>query len=465
MTRRQLIDVVLRETRPLKTPRGRRLPLYVWALRGAPPDADDAALTELLRALDARGMALLAPWTTGKNREKARREALRLARLQKKLGLSVGVDAIRPLYAFFNGAPETAHVDAQGNRFFDESFHTKRKIGCPFAVEGRFPVIRGQVEFFAEAYRKAGLSVDFIFSDWEVDGPIEWNGGWEAAKRCTRCRKQIPGIDGFPAFQAAYRRVRARMQRECFAQPILDRFPSALVGNYGVYPNDGRRYWYDWFEDFNPALPHRFDQKEPERPWWRPEFRETGYTFAMPVLYTWYRTFDWYAFKDPDYHWFYNMLKVASNAGANTPGSVPIISFVHHTLTRSAREPEQPHVKPMSERAYRELLWHALLRGHDDFFLWCPNDQVAHEIKLVHEVWAASLRYNDFILGGVPVTFAVLKTEGPVVSGLRLGDRILVRRTDFGGSAGASAFIEVDGRKIPVPSRPGECFVIDLAQP
>ena len=459
MTHEQIIQQVLDATQPLKYPRGRRLPLYVWALRGA-PSRDDAATVKLLKALDARGMALLAVWNTGKNRDASLKEALRIARLQKQLGLSVGVDAVRPLYAFFNGDPKTAHVDTNGKPFFDESFHSKHKIGCPFAVDSRFPVIRGQVEFFADAYAKAGIPIDYVFSDWEIDGPIEWNGGWDAARRCVRCRKYIPDIDDFRVFQSAYRRIRSRMQKECYAQPILNRFPDALVGNYGVYPCDGWRYWYDWFEDFNPKLPHRFDGREPVRPW-RREFPDTGYTFAMPVVYTWSRIFGWYDFRNTDYRWFYNMLKVASNAGANTPASVPIISFVHHLVIYERGKSDANEITPMSDWAYKELLWHALLRGHDDFFLWCPNDQVVAEIEPLHEVWAASLAYNDFILRGTPVVFDVPRTEGPVVSGLRLGDRVLVRRTDF-GTGKEPAFIRVDGHRYPAPPHPGRCWVLSL---
>jgi len=462
MTRQEIVDVVLRETRPLAHPRGERLPLYIWGLRGA-PSRDDVETEELLKQLDARGMALLAPWQIGKSQAASLEEALRLARLQAKLGLSVGVDAIRPVYMFYNGDPSTAHVAADGTPFFDLSFQEKKQIGCPFSVKHRYSAIREQVAFFSHAYKQAGLPIDFVFSDWEVDGPMEWNDGWANAKRCARCRERLPSIDDFAAFQKAVREIRSEMQRECYVRPILEHFPNALVGNYGVYPNDGWRYWYDWFEKCDPALPCRMDQREPERPWMQ-EFPETGYTFAMPVMYTWYRTFDWYDFSDPDYHWFYNMLKVASNAAASTAPRTPIVSFVHHTLTRHPTEVEEPHVKPMSLAAYRELLWHSLLRGHDTFFLWCPNDQIAHEIHPVHEVWAAALEFADFLNDGEPVTCAVPRQDVSVVSGLRLGTRVLVRRTDFAGASDGPVVLAVGNRTISIPKRPSQCQVLDLAK-
>lgn len=117
--------------------------------------------------------------------------ALRIARLQKKLGLEINVIATSCLHQFFNGDEHTAHVTEAGERFFDASFDPGIKMGCPFTLEFRQPAIREQVEYFARAYRERGLTVDFVFADWEIDRPVEWNGAWESSKRCRRCRDRI----------------------------------------------------------------------------------------------------------------------------------------------------------------------------------------------------------------------------------------------------------------------------------
>jgi hypothetical protein len=62
-------------------------------------------------------------------------------------------------------------------------------------------------------------------------------------------------------------------------------------------------------------------------------------------------------------------------------------------------------------------------------------------------VYAASLEYREFLEHGTPVTFDVPSEPGPVVSGLRLGDRVLVRRTDFGART-ASVKLPIVGRPI-----------------
>jgi len=61
----------------------------------------------------------------------------------------------------------------------------------------------------------------------------------------------------------------------------------------------------------------------------------------------------------------------------------------------------------------------------------------------------------------MPVSFAVPAEPGAVVSGLVLGDRALVRRTDFGEVAGPVE-VRIGTRTVAVPAIPGKCQVVDL---
>jgi hypothetical protein len=180
----------------------------------------------------------------------------------------------------------------------------------------------------------------------------------------------------------------------------------------------------------------------------------------MPVVYTWYPTFQWYDFDNPDYRWFYNMLLVASNAGKHTPANTPIISFVHWHTTAPPQDPD-PAVIQFRRESYQELLWHMLLRGTDTFFLWCTRDEDAVEAQLVHEVYAAAQEYGEFLEKGTPVDFRVPRKPGVVVSGLALGKRLLVRRTDFGGTR-EPAQVSVDGQKLAITPSPGRCQILSL---
>jgi hypothetical protein len=454
------VQTVLDVTPPLAFPRGKRLPLYLWPAMN-PGDLDDGGAERLVGLLDERGIGLISSWSPAR-REETLRRALVVAKAQTKLGVPVNVNANACLYRFFNGDERTAHVDEAGKPFWDDSFDSgsqKYTMGCPFTLDLRKDAIREQVEYFARAYREAGLEVDFIFADWEIDGPIEFNRAQEASKRCARCRRNVADVDDFPTFQKTLRQIRSALQRYAFAEPVTSRFPGALVGNYAVYPHDGYRYWYDYFEYFVDGQPNVSDQRARYRRWYD-DFPGTGYTCAMPVVYTWYPTYRWYDYENSDYRWFYNMLLVASSAGQHTPSGVPVVSFVHWHTTAPPDDPD-PSVKQFSAPMYQELLWHMLLRGTDTFFLWCPQAEDGPEVKLVHEVYAAAQAYGEFLDGGVPIDFRVPKQPGTVVSGLVLGDRVLVRRTDFAGST-EPVEVSIGKRKLLVAPIPGECRVILL---
>lgn len=459
MTPEERLAIVLGETQPLKFPRGSRLPLYIWAATDLP--GDEAQVEATLKALDERGIAACASWRPGKAQEQSLERALRMGAIQKRLGLRVNINANACTYTICDGSEPTAHLDADGKPFFDTSSAEARKLGCPFRLQHRYPAMREQVAFFCRAYKERGISPDFVFADWEIDGPIEWNGGWDAARRCTVCRKNIPKIDDFLGFQRAYRRIRSEIQRQCYASVVLEHFPKALVGNYGVYPHLGWRHWYDYFER-EPAsgVPVRMDQRAPYRPWPVEEFADCGYTFAMPVIYTWYRIWSWYDWPSGDYRWFYALLLEASAVGQATPAATPIITFVHHTTTSPPKDPD-PAVQQFSPEAYKELLWHMLLRGHDTFFLWCMEPEIAQEIRPLHQVWAAALEFKDFLDKGQPVTFEVPPRPGPVVSALRLGTRLLVRRSDFDDTR-TPVPLKVGDTTLPIPRADGKCQIIPL---
>ena len=102
-----------------------------------------------------------------------------------------------------------------------------------------------------------------------------------------------------------------------------------------------------------------------------------------------------------------------------------------------------------------------LLRGGDTFFLRCPHDESGEEAALLHQVYAASLEFKDFLDRGTPVTFEVPGEPGPVVSALKLGDRLLVRRTDFTDERNAIS-LKIDEREILVPRLDGRVQILGL---
>jgi len=458
------IQLVLDETKPLEHPLGNRLPLYLWPALN-PGKLGDARAEELVRLLEARGVGLICSWNPA-DMAASLAECLPVARAQKKLGVPININASSVMGPFFDGSPETAHIGADGQPFFDESFGTKT-MGCPFRLEHRIAPIRQRMDAFAEAYEKENLPLGFVFTDWEIDGPLEWNRAWDASKKCSVCQKSLPQLSDFLAYQQEMRRLRSRAQRLAYAESILARHPKALVGNYAMYPHNGWRYWYDYFEKYVDGQPALIDQNARYRHWAN-DFEDSGYTFAMPVVYPWSWCWNWYDFQPGDYRWFYNGLLNASDAGRCAPKDVPVISFVHWTtvdIGLTEREGGPPagaeKAQQMSETCYQELLWHMLLRGTDTFFLWCAPAENRKEVQVLYPVWAAAQAYGEFLDNGAPITFEVPKQPGPVVSGLRLGNRVLVRRSDFTDTR-EPVTLAVGGQTISVPRADGQCQIIEI---
>ncbi|HLF36184.1 MAG TPA: hypothetical protein VI583_18205 [Cyclobacteriaceae bacterium] len=452
------IRVVLENSKTLQYERGSRLPLYLWpAMDAGEISAPEA--NRLVDTLNSRGVGLVTSWKPD-NREDVLRQAITIGRAQMESGLEININATDLLYFFYNGDERTAHIDETGRPFWDTSFGSKKDMGCPFAIDFRKNEIRERIEFYLDSYKNNGLSVDFIFADWEIDGPLEVNRAFEASQRCKRCIDHLGKGFTFATFQKRMREMRSYLQYYILSQPVLSRFPEALVGNYAVYPNDGYRYWYDYFEYFVEGQPYRADQNAKYRQWYN-DFPLTGYTFAMPVCYTWAPTFTWYDFENTDYRWFYNMLLVASNAGKSTPLSVPIISFVHWHTIHYPLEPD-PGIIQMSRESYQELLWHMLLRGTDTFFMWSDESEFPEEVRLVHEVYAEAQQYGEFLEKGIPINFDVPDRPGAVISGLALDDKVLVRRTDFGNNR-EPVRIMAGTTEISVDELPGKCQLIPLS--
>lgn len=450
------IQVILDNTSVLKYDKGNRLPLYLWPAIDPGIMNDDMA-ERLIAEMDKRGIGIVCSWSM-KDTSAALSQCLPVARAQKKLGQRININATDLLDSFFNGNESTAHIDSEGRPFFDNSFGD-HKMGCPFALDSRKDEIRKRVEQFVNIYKREGLSVDFIFTDWEIDGPLEVNHAFDASGRCARCCKNLGKDFTFTAFQQRMRELRSFLQSYSYSEPVLSQFPKALVGNYAVYPNDGYRYWYDYFEYYADGQPYKEEQHARYRKWYN-DFPLTGFTFAMPVVYPWSGIYKWYDFENSDYRWFYNMLLNAGNAGRSTPRSIPVIAFVHwHTIFEGTGQDST--IRQLSKECYQELLWHMLLRGSDAFFLWCMENENPEEVKLLHQVYAEAQQYGKFLDHGVPVTFDLLQVPGTVISGLALGDSVLVRRTDFDKNHDTVRLL-AGTRIIDVDYSPGRCKVISL---
>ena len=216
------LQIVLDNTQPVHCPERLSLPLFVLPISNSLTGVSDEAAEVALTQLTARRIAYTVDWQP-QNFATSLAEGLRIARIQRKLGEQVAVNANACLYSFHDGSDPTLHVGGDGRPFADDSFAPP--LGCPFALEHRIPVIRDRLERFLQGYKAAGIEIDFIFADWEIDGPIEWNESWSASRRCSRCCENIANIDDFREFQRQLRAIRSRLQRIAFGDNVTAYFP------------------------------------------------------------------------------------------------------------------------------------------------------------------------------------------------------------------------------------------------
>jgi hypothetical protein len=93
--------------------------------------------------------------------------------------------------------------------------------------------------------------------------------------------------------------------------------------------------------------------------------------------------------------------------------------------------------------------------------MWCTAEQTAKAAVPVQKVYAESLQYAEFLIKGTPITFDVPSQPGTVISGLKLGNRVLLRRTDFEGNAMPVGTV-IEQKTIQIPAKAGTCQIVEL---
>jgi hypothetical protein len=102
-----------------------------------------------------------------------------------------------------------------------------------------------------------------------------------------------------------------------------------------------------------------------------------------------------------------------------------------------------------------------LLRGTNTFFLWCMENENPEEVRLLHQVYAEAQQYGKFLDHGIPINFDLPARPGTVISGLALGDSVLIRRTDFDQNRNIVT-VQAGTGMISVPYVTGKCLVISM---
>jgi hypothetical protein len=78
-------------------------------------------------------------------------------------------------------------------------------------------------------------------------------------------------------------------------------------------------------------------------------------------------------------------------------------------------------------------------------------------------VYAAAQQYGEFLEKGTPISSDLPRTLGPLVSGLKLGNQLLVRRIDL-GDLPDPVTISIGKTQVPVPHAPGRRQILSPPQ-
>jgi hypothetical protein len=402
------LDVVRERVPLLPHARGKRWPLITWEGFGLAPLPPGE-----LRALLARGLTQHLAF-------EARHVAA--ARRLREAGSPVILMDGRG----GNWPARLAGEEAAWAHRFERGYEMPGPwIGaCPM-MRGGWAALGDEVRRTLGAYRDARVRVDAVWADWESD-PLFWPHLFEQQRHCLRCRAQLD-----PAVLAD-RRVWGdfswRLYLDLFgaylAAPALEIFPELSVTNWmAVHSTEQRpvRTWGDHV--LPPSAPPLFTATNPVA-YGNTEFFAKAWDESWPLERLWVDRF-----------YTHLMLRQLSADEANRRERAPGLESIVW-VARWVPDDRDPEIPVMSREAYRESLRHLWLRGADAMAVFNHvqpgyEEMAVLEVVDAAEVYGEMLAFREFLDAG-----EVLHTEiperqhdGVLWSGLRLGDRALVRAT------------------------------------
>ncbi len=403
---------------PLKHPRDDRWPMILW--ESLPPGPQPV---ESYRALLARG--LTQPLRLETN-------SIPVAILLQEAGSPVilmqGAGGNWPARL----APDSAHV-------FEEGYKPGGRVQSCLSRHDGWAVQAGHVRATLQAFKQAGVTVDGVWMDWEGDPWSMWVQH-EQASRCLRCRSELSRwVLASPEGCAAYSyRLYLWLLDTYLAAPVLEVFPRALVTNWMAVFSSVERPALYWSNDaVPPGMPGVMNASNPvaygnnlfwERSW-RPEYPLTR--------------------EQADRFYMHLMLRMVSADTANRLRFRPECQSVPWVARWCPDIADEGRMPVLSREAYREALRHLWLRGVDGMQIFNATrpgyeDEVFAEVEDAVAVYDEMLEHAEFLDHGTVLNTAVpdVRDDGLLWSGLRLGDRALVRAVRQGAGEGA-AMVEI----------------------
>lgn len=344
---------------------------------------------------------------------------------------------------------------------------------CPLLLEGW----RKKADELRATFRKfkdAGVHVDAVWLDWEIE-PYPGKSQWREARACSRCRQMFPPgvLDSFERYDAFITLWRADLFSAYVAAPILETYPQCSITNWEAVISSATHPTPSWSGRHT-----------------EPPVNLGMLTAANPVAYgntAWYgihwkKEWNWpLDVPHMDRLYTHVMFGEVSGHEENARALAPEKQTIPW-VDRFCPDDRDEKIPILSRPRYREILRHIWLRGADGMQIFNPNwfpqrpDRVAivtEEVEDAQSIYDEMLGFRKFLESGQTMNTAVpeIRGDGPVWSGLRLGDEAVVRTftqaahsvplvfKPFAGSdavtldcppAGATYLLKRDGQKVIV---------------
>jgi hypothetical protein len=330
-----------------------------------------------------------------------------------------------------------------------------RRLGDPTRLDG-WRKAGALTRERLERYARLDIDIDAVWLDYE--GALLHDDYQAVRASSSSARLPLRILENERRYRDYRRTHWLHGLSKYLAAPVRRAYPNASVTNWVVMVSSAGYPVLSWTDWPHPSTPPLF------------------FTHSNPIAYgidTYFLT-AWPAGhrinrENVDRFYTHLLLRQVSMDGLNRAryrSDMGAVVWVARWVPDNSSEP----VPMMSRAAYREALRHIWLRGVDAMQVFNPLREgyeryAVEEVKDVHSVYDEMLAYREFLERGEVMTFYVPDNrDAPIMwSGLRLGDRALVRVTNLGARQRQvyiclTAATCVD---LPVP-RHGRSYIFDL---
>ena len=398
-------DAVLEKIPPLKHSRGSRWPLIAWEGFSFKPQP-----TEYYSQLLRRGLTQHIRMETGMIETALAIQAAGSPVISMEGGSG-------PFPASLAGEPETwAHQ-------LDAGYKPKDYVRpCP-SIHAGWAKFADQLRGTLRQFRDRGVQIDAVWADWEGD-PLYGSDRYEQARHCKRCREILPAkvLASSDVFGDYTARKFYELFGAYYAGPVLEYYPKCSVTDWLAQPSTPEQPQLGWGgKPGHIYLPPIMTAYNP-----------TAYGAASWVWKKHQRS-DQRDQEHVDQVYTNLLLRETSLAGSLAARWTPEKELIPW-VARWVSEAPETDFPVMSRPRYREVLRHLWLRGVAGMQVFAPRMKdfeamALPELEDAVAVYDEMLGFREFLERGEVLQREIPheQDDGVLWSGLRLGDRAVVR--------------------------------------